>query len=249
MAMTEEEQFSFDLEGYLIIKNVLSRDECKELCSLADKVWPRTEEHKPFRRTAEVSKWGKPFQDLMDHERTLPYLVELLGSYLRIDHDYCIFMDKGEQQMDLHGGPRGVEPDHWYEYHDGKMRNGLMVLTFNLTDAPEGAGGFVCVPGSHKTNLRKSLPEDVRKQTRRPHYVKQPAMAAGDCILFTEALIHGTAPWTAVHERRTLLYKYSPGFQSWSQARYDPDEYIGLTDRQRSLMVPPSIEKRPRIEV
>jgi hypothetical protein len=26
-------------------------------------------------------------------------------------------------------------------------------------------------------------------------------------VLFTEAVMHGTAPWRADHERRTLLYK------------------------------------------
>jgi len=41
---------------------------------------------------------------------------------------------------------------------------------------------------------------------RRPHYVVQPEVEAGDVLFFTEALIHGTAPWTASHERRALLF-------------------------------------------
>ena len=35
-----------------------------------------------------------------------------------------------------------------------------------------------------------------------------PSMPAGSVLLFTESLTHGTAPWQAQHERRTLLYKY-----------------------------------------
>ena len=32
---------------------------------------------------------------------------------------------------------------------------------------------------------------------------------AGDAVIFTETLTHGTLPWTAAHERRALLYKFS----------------------------------------
>ena len=33
---------------------------------------------------------------------------------------------------------------------------------------------------------------------------------AGDCILFTEKMTHGTVPWEGAGERRTLFYKYVP---------------------------------------
>ena len=33
---------------------------------------------------------------------------------------------------------------------------------------------------------------------------------AGDCILFSEKLKHGTIPWSGSDERRTLFYKYVP---------------------------------------
>jgi hypothetical protein len=226
---------------------VLSRAECSELSALADEVWPRQPEDPEFRRTANVSQWGKPFLDLMDHDGVLPTLAELLGSRLRIDHDYSIFMQKGAPSGPLHGGPRRHEADHWYEYRDGIMRNGLTVATWALTDAAEGDGGFCCVPGSHKTNFISNLPLDVRRHERCPHYVVQPPLEAGDVLIFTEALMHGTREWTAVHERRTLLYKYSPGYQSWAARGYDPAEYPEATERQLRLMAPPSIERHPRV--
>ncbi len=61
-------------------------------------------------------------------------------------------------------------------------------------------------------------------------------------LIFTEALIHGTMPWRAAHERRTLLYKYSPPHSSWAKRPYDPDDYPGASERQRRLMAPPSVE-------
>lgn len=95
-ALTDEGKFLFDLRGFLVVKNVLSTDECEELIDLADDVWPRQPDDGPYRRFNGVSTWGQPFVDLMDDDRLLPYLVDLVGSRLRIDHDYCIFMVRRE---------------------------------------------------------------------------------------------------------------------------------------------------------
>ena len=123
------------------------------------------------------------------------------------------------------------------------MRNGLTVCTFFLTHADEGDGGFACIPGSHKSNFVDSLPEDVQYYEQIPHYVRQPAVEAGDALIFTEALIHGTMPWTAKRERRALIYKYSPGHSAWSQGYYKAEDYPNLTEQQQRLIAPPSIEK------
>jgi hypothetical protein len=247
MALTDEEKFMFDLEGYVVLKNVLTRAECEDYIQMADAVWPPQPDDDKVRRTEKISQWGQPFLDLIDHPLVLPHLVELLGNRMRADHDYCIFMDKGGVRNQLHGGPRLFETDHWYHYQDGVMRNGLTVATWNLTDAPEGAGGFTCVPGSHKSTFMRNLPDDVRRFDRSPHYVRQPPMEAGDVLIFTEALIHGTQPWQADHQRRTLLFKYSPPHSTWTIKPYDIANYPGATDQQKRLMAPPSVEAHPLV--
>jgi hypothetical protein len=244
--MTNEEKFIFDLEGYLIVKNVLAPDEVAEMNEIADRVFPREADKTGIHRTSRVSHWGEPFKNLMDHPKILPYLVELLGPNVRLDHDYCIFMLEGDQGGRLHGGP-DVVGDHWYKYRDGVMRNGLTVVTYFLSDAAEGDGGFACIPGSHKSHILKSLPSDVRSFERPAHYVAQPAVAAGDALIFTEALVHGTMMWRAKHERRSLLYKYSPGHSAWSQTYYDLNEFSELTEQQKRILLPPSIGRRPPV--
>ncbi len=245
--MTDEEKFLFDLQGFIVLKNVIPREECDELIAEADRIWPRKADDGPFRRTASVSKWSKRYLDLIDHPKVLPYLVELIGSRLRIDHDYCIFMRENGAKNRLHGGPFRFETDHWYRYHDGVMRNGLTVATWNLTDAPSGAGGFACVPGSHKTNFLELMPRDVAEFSRDVDWVVQPPMAAGDVLIFTEALIHGTAVWRADHERRTFLFKYSPPHSTWAKSFYDPADYPLASAQQRRLMAGPSVEAHERV--
>jgi len=246
-ALDAEQKFLFDLEGYLVLPGVLTETECDALNEMADRVWSRSAEDGPFRRTEAVSLWGQPFLDLMDHPKVLPVLAELLGSRLRIDHDYCIFMEEGAPSQMIHGGPRRIETDHWYYYSDGIMRNGLTVATYALSDAAEGDGGFVCVPGSHKTNFMHNLPQSVREQTIEPHYVRNPPMNKGDVLIFTEALMHGTRAWTGKHERRAVLYKYSPPHSTWRIEPYDLSLYPTASERQKRLMAPPSVERHEKV--
>ena len=141
--MTEEEKFVFDLEGYLVIKDVLSPQELDDLNALMDRYIDGWDNH-PRNDLNKVSSWGQATKDLIDHPKILPYLVELIGPKVRIDHDYAIIMDRGDARGGLHGGP-SQDTDHWFSYRDGQMRNGLSVVTFFLADANEGDGGLpVC---------------------------------------------------------------------------------------------------------
>ena len=84
--MTGEEKFAVDLEGYLVIKNVLTNDEVAELNAIIDK----------GDLQGPPSLWGEPFRRLIDHPNILPYLIEMLGPHVRLDHDYALFMEKGQ---------------------------------------------------------------------------------------------------------------------------------------------------------
>lgn len=248
--MTPEEKFIFDLQGYIVIQNVLSQEEVDILNEIADeKLKDQEEINDGLKIPRRVSLWGKPYQNLFDHPNITSYLNELLGPRFRADHDYAIFMRNGAHKGNLHGGDSGAfsgrAGDHWYKYRDGVMRNGLTVVVYFLAPVRKGDGGFCCVPGSHKSNFGANLPEDVRTFNRVPHYIAQPAAEAGNALIFTEATMHGTLPWTSDQDRRSLLYKFSPGHSSWSQRYYNFDEYDELTEQQMRIMSPPSAGRRP----
>ena len=90
--MTEEEKFAFDLEGYLVIKDVLSARELADLNALVDEHlegW----DNDSANDLNKISCWGAAATNLIDHAKIVPYLVELLGPRFRIDHDYAIIMN------------------------------------------------------------------------------------------------------------------------------------------------------------
>lgn len=222
--MNEEEKYLFDLQGYLIIENALPPETVQEMNAWLDAQAEGDPAWRGQTGNAHIPNpitWGPMFRDLMDHPRVLPILRDVLGDTMRLDHDYAIFLEPGHTGLELHG-PNGkpFDPCHYYIYRDGQIYCGLTVATFALTDVPPGAGGLALIPGSHKSNFK--LPVDIRR-FQRPHpIVQQIPMKAGDCVIFPEALFHGTQPWKGPGIRRTLFFKYAPGNISWEKRNYLP---------------------------
>jgi ectoine hydroxylase-related dioxygenase (phytanoyl-CoA dioxygenase family) len=239
--MTEHERYLFDLNGYLVVPNALSAEQVATLNAIMDarleaEAAPNANTH----RFIGLLGWGQPYLDLIDNPRILPYLEALLGPNFRLDHDYAdvIRTGKGPIGTTLHGGATPYDPLYYYHYENGRIRNGLSVVAYNLKDVNPGDGGFAAVPGSHKSNI--PFPGDWIELDR-PHSCVQPVVGpAGTAILFTEALTHGTLPWYSKEQRRTLFYKYSPNSISWAATYYDADDYPSLTERQRAILEAPN---------
>jgi Phytanoyl-CoA dioxygenase (PhyH) len=262
------QKYLFDLNGYLVIEGALAPEEiaaCNEAIDHnLEHVRRRTGEQLlsggSSALVAEQGRgdiggmltwpkpWCQPFRDLLVHASTTPVLLELLGDGFRLDHLYGILMTAGTEGHVLHGGGTADDLTSFYQFHNGRMRCGLTVVSWQLTDADEGQGGFACVPGSHKANY--PAPRDVLRLEKDLGCVRQVAAKAGSAIIFTEALTHGTLPWTAGHERRSILYKYSPGPLSYSR-RYLPaglaDCLDELTPTQRAVLEPPYRPARPKL--
>jgi hypothetical protein len=211
----ERLQYIFDIQGYLIIPNVLTSDEIAELNGLIDaQNLPKPEKLGRFGGAAGGARksgsgflsYGKPFCDLLDHDRIMPILRMMLGDYFRLDRIYGMHMDDGMTGLRMHGGNTPFSPGEYYHVRDGKIVNGFTVVSWNLTDTGPDYGGFCCIPGSHKGNFR--LPKQIREAHDEDPFVIMPEAPAGSVIMFSEALTHGTATWHGKHQRRSLLYKF-----------------------------------------
>ena len=100
--MTDEERYLFDLQGYLVLRGVLTQEEVDELNEVSDRVYPRdysdgndSKGRCGIRNVRYVSRWDPACQRLLDHPRIVPVLAEFLGPKFRIDHDYAMFMNAG----------------------------------------------------------------------------------------------------------------------------------------------------------
>ena len=64
------------------------------------------------------------------------------------------------------------------------------------------------LPGSHKANF--PLPKEMLDREENAYGVLVPEAKAGSVIIFSEAVLHGTAGWKASHQRQTLFFSYTP---------------------------------------
>ena len=112
-------------------------------------------------------------------------------------------MTSGTGGLGLTGGGTPHDSSGSVLFHGGRMFDGLVAVAWALVDHPVVRGGFCCVPGSHRANF--TLPS-----TRDPDFEAPVPMAAGDVLVFTEALTHGTLPWRGEPRRRERCSTSTP---------------------------------------
>jgi hypothetical protein len=231
--MTDEERYLFDLQGYMVIEDVLGPDELGDLNRILDEydLW-----HKPPEQDRFFDRWknddhqisagplhrfARPFRQLVGHPRIVPYLADLLGNQFRYDHGHAMCMKKGGGSFGLHGGAVPWQPGIHYEVADGQIHSELLVVEYALCDVGVTDGGLCVLPGSHKSNF--ACPSSFASFEKMGPWLQHVPQKAGSVVIFTEALTHGTLPWTADHERRALFYRYTPGHMA-HVGRYREDK-------------------------
>ena len=242
--LTDLERYSFDLNGFLVRRNVLSIGEVRRLHIEIDALHlPPPSDGIMSQRFSGLIEAGGLLRDLVDDDAVLDVARELCGPAVRLDHAYGIVMAPGTAGLGLHGGGASFDPAQYYAFHGGRINTGLIAVQWAVSDHAPGEGGFCCIPGSHKANYPLPHGVDLNHEL-----AMEVPLAPGDLVVFSEALTHGTLPWRAAHQRRSVLYKYSPGSSSWArQPACRPEVLADLTDRQRRLCLPPSVAEHPPV--
>ena len=262
--MNEDDKYLFDLTGYLVLREVLTEEEVAEFNAGIDHYRDQMQEIdrslaggsdalKGTSRRKDLGgmlswdrPWCEPYRKLLVHPRIKPYLEEILGKRYRLDHGPgLIAMDKGCEGGTLHGG--GIERrdiSQVYFFKNDRIFTGLTVVEYLLADEGPGDGGVAVVPGSHKANL--ACPRSMTHWQQHREHVLEVNGKAGDAVIFTETLTHGTLPWTADHERRAVLYKFSPGTLAYGSGPHEVSygDYIDdMTEEEREVMEAPHIRR------
>jgi Phytanoyl-CoA dioxygenase (PhyH) len=235
------DRYAFDLRGYLVFEHALDRETVARLRAVIDAQGlpppDETIQRQRFGQGGRLFSWDPAFCDLLDHPLAIAVLDELIGPYVRLDHAYGIAMRPGTSGLGLHGPAEPFDASQYYVYRMGTMRNGLLSLSWSLSDGLPGNGGFGCIPASH----RASVPRPPGAES----LVVEVPQSQGSLLVFTEALMHCTIPWQGESTRQTLLYKYSPGSSAWDPSPAAPADVVAsMSARQRRFFQPPSVGGR-----
>lgn len=240
--MNEHELYLFDLQGFLVIPDAL---DANQLTSLNDSFTKfanqETEPSTQTYRFPNLLTRDRIFRDIIDNPRVMPYLDSTIGPKIRLDHTYADLIRSGKSPIgaNLHGGGTPFNPLQYYHFRDAQIRCGLVVVAYNLRDVMPGDGGFACVPGSHKSNLR--FPREWTDLTHPEPVVRPITGPAGTAIIFTEALTHGPLPWHGASERRTVFYKYMPYGLSYAHDYPEVADVDGISSRAKEMLEPPHV--------
>lgn len=245
--MNEQERYVFDLKGYLVIRNALSTEHVAALNAIIDRTerLPDDDVPPPVRlqrkvpggndmRIHNVKELGEPFERLIDLEPVISSVKEMIGTRPRLNHDYAILRYHQGDRTRFHLGNTPVAPSCQFRAHNGWFFSTLVKVVYPLTDQGIDDGCFSVVPGSHKSNFPNPYgnePDDIP--------VREPVPCrAGDAIMFTEALTHGSEVNRSGQPRRTLYYAYSPCWVAGWTAKDAASDALTerATESQRDLL-------------
>ena len=254
--MDDTQRYLFDLKGYLVLRNALTPEHVAALNAIIDRTERLADEalQPPAwiqrevpggsdMRIHNLKELGEPFERLIDLEETHDLVADIIGTRPRLNHDYAILRYHTGDRTRFHLGNTPLTPSCQFRSHDGRFFSTLMKCVFPLTDQGIEDGCFSVLPGSHKSDYRNPYgnePDGIA--------VREPVPSqAGDVILFTEALAHGSEVNRTGKPRRTLYYAYSPCWAAdWTMRDAPSDELMArVTDRQRDLLKLMPMSTRP----
>ena len=239
--MNNEEDYAFDVAGYLHVPGVLKSGEVEALNQALN----------GMEKSAGMLGWPapqrEPFRDLLVHPKLVWYLNQIVGHGFRLDQaPRLLGYEKGGIGNKLVGGDEPRNPSRAYYQQNGRRSSQGIKVIWALEDVVEGDGGLVMVQASHKSNV--GTPPDLVTGVDEMGLVKQLELKAGDLFLLAESVLQGVRPWNC-DPKRLLTYWYAgraaiqsngpgPGAQIESLAEWTKE----ATPEQKSVMYKPGFK-------
>ena len=260
--MTDYEKWHFDLMGYIVLPQAVPADDIARMKQLGLE-WAR----KPDEQLPQpISTYSKPafdptktralnyieyvdevFQRALLNREVMRVILTLTDNCPQVLLSSLQVYPAGGGAGPLHNGASGGihNPANYYQAAGDRVFATFLNVGVCITDSLRGEG-FVCVPGSHKSNFQ--CPDDITVDTPAP-LVIAPDVRAGDVVIFTELLRHGGRNWQNAQEPRMVLYtRYSTSYASWSVSyRALPDYAHMLPDDLVELMEPKGFQGRKKV--
>jgi len=258
--------FSFDLNGYLLLRNAIEPELLAELNTAFDRFpdlasgewWGNVQRLDNAGHAGvelqNIVEAGAPFEALIDHPAWIARVARYCGEQgtyvegLFIDECFASVRRTGGF-FPLHSGGQDGVVRNQFRYVNGQFRCAQVNILLALTDIGPGDGATRVLPGSHKSNIphpifARSFDERREEDDEAVEGAIEVHLRAGDALLFVDAIAHGAARRTNPGDRRVVIYRYGP---SWGATRhgfrYSDDLLARLTPARRRILqpIPPRI--------
>lgn len=260
--------YFFDLHGYLILKGALEQEDLREMNQWVDDHWEYVEGKRRNLQQQQSGAWignvethtysgpdgcnfqniiegGPVFRRLINYPAWIGHCRRWINPVNGISiHENLLNVRGPGGYIGIHGG--GAIPLCYLTFRQentGEWMVGQINVIGALQDVGPGDGATTLIPGSHKSAMRHPM---LKEQGYRSDAaagnqagMEELYLEAGDVLMFTDAITHGSAARTNEGYRRTTLYRYSPRFLR-SRFHYVPSRELleSLDDEQRSIIQP-----------
>jgi len=269
------EDYLFDLNGFIILRGLLSAQEIS-VCNAAVDAIPRSlprlgwfgyvqrEDHPEHRGISYQQIYElPPFAAIIDHPNLINYVARFVGGQDTFDYHHApLYIDENffnlrgpGQAIPLHAGGHDICKRMQFRFHNGRFACGQINVLIAYTDIGPGDGATMVIPGSHKSNLIHpaflvAKENEWAEESQGGSVDGIPGaiavyLKAGDAILFVDATCHGSARRINPGERRISVYRYGP---SWGNSRWGYRASSDLLARLNPLarkIVEPQTYRRP----
>lgn len=258
-----ERDYLFDLNGFRILRGALDQNQLGAINSWVDSqdidalnpgdwigdVEVHTYGAKDGVNFQNIIEGGPVFEELIDHPSWFDQVSRYIAvgaHHLRIDECFLNIRRSGGY-IPIHSGGDNIRFSGLFRWHSGSWAVGQINILMALTDIGPGDGATTVVPASHKSDLvhpqrdwEAGIGGDQAIGMREVH------LKAGDALMFTDGLCHGSLPRTNSGERRVLIYRYAPHLLA-SRMNYIPSEELiaRLTPQRRAVVMPTAPRLRP----
>ena len=201
----------FDVEGYLVVRNVLDEASIATLLEASDRLIASdiqtsrqsnpTGLYDGFRNSIALDDAYIP---LMTHPKILPLVIHLLGSNLQLMTSHLIY-----KYPNPPGTPEHHRAPGWHrDYLQAMMALGHYSIprielkcAYYFTDLSQPkSGNTMVVPGSNQATAPLAVPEDGD-----PDGAIEPLLNPGDCLLFENRTWHAGAVNLSDHIRKGIM--------------------------------------------
>ncbi|MEM1209185.1 MAG: phytanoyl-CoA dioxygenase family protein [Planctomycetota bacterium] len=262
-----DQDFMFDLYGFGMLRSALSSNELDEINAFVDRqdyenlepgewigdIETHTYGAKDGINFQNIVEAGPIFERCIDHpawyERVRRY-IEADAHRLSIDENFLNIRKSGGF-IPIHSGGNHVRFTSCFRAYYGAWMVGQINILIALTDIGHGDGCTTVIPGSHKVHEKHPLSLDGAAWSRGVTGAEAVGMVqvhlkAGDALMFTDAIMHGSMPRTNAGERRVMIYRYAPHLLAKRHNYIPSDELMArLSERQRLMVEPQPPRLRP----
>ena len=258
--------YLFDLHGYIIVKSGLSEQDLAEANQWVDDhrdliegrrarggeegVWLGHVETHTYSDAdgcnfQNIIEGGPVFRRLIDYPAWIDHCRRWINPINGISlHESLLNVRGPGGYIGIHcGGACPISYLTFRQENTGEWMVGQINVIVALQNIGPGDGATTVIPGSHKSAVRHPQLTEVTYRSDDAAGLqvgmKEVYMEAGDVLMLTDAITHGSAARTNEGYRRIILYRYSPTTLR-NRFNYQPsEELLEALDEEQQVIVEP----------